>query len=325
MNIIESNLQFKALSYGNNPKLLVLHHAEATTCTIQDIHQWHLDNGWAGCGYHFLVRKDGSVYRGRPEQAIGAHCPGVNATSLGICAEGNYMQDTMPIAQKNAIVELCKYLEDKYKINKIQGHKELYSTDCPGTNYPLEDIKNLCASAPAVMTPSPTPVVAAVNNLLKLWSSGAAVNDLQTKLNKVGYNLTVDGVFGPNTFNAVQDFQHKHGLTVDGIVGPNTLAALDSAVVALSVIDINSYKYLQHELNVSEDNIPGPITLGKCPLIKLGSSGNIVKWIQNKLGIAADGIFGNQTKLAIQNFQAAHGFVADGIIGQNTWRALLGL
>lgn len=319
MNIIESNLQFKALSYGNNPKLLVLHHAEATACTIQDIHSWHLGNGWAGCGYHFLVRKDGSVYRGRPEQAIGAHCPGVNATSLGICAEGNYMTDIMPDAQKNSIVELCKYLFDKYGINEIKGHKELYSTDCPGTNYPLQDIKNICASGTSI---SPLITVAAVtSNLLKLWSSGDAVRDLQNKLNKFGYNLTVDGVFGPNTFNAVQDFQGKHGLTVDGIVGSNTLAALDSA----SAIDINSIKYLQHEVGANEDNIPGPETLGKCPLINIGANSNIVKWIQNKLGIVADGIFGNQTLIAVQNWQAAHGLTADGIIGQHTWASLLGL
>jgi N-acetyl-anhydromuramyl-L-alanine amidase AmpD len=142
MNIIESNLQFKGnMTYGNVPIMIVGHHAESSHCTIEDIHQWHLNNGWAGCGYHFLVRKDGSVYRGRPENATGAHCPGANDKSIGVCAEGSYMTETMPDVQKQAIIDLCKYIISKYGIKQLYGHKELYSTDCPGTNYPLADIK----------------------------------------------------------------------------------------------------------------------------------------------------------------------------------------
>ena len=142
LNIIESNLQFKSnMAYGNVPIMLVLHHAEAKSCTIQDIHQWHLDNGWAGCGYHFLARKDGSIYRGRPEDAVGSHCPGANSQSIGICAEGDYMAETMPMAQKQALIELGLYLKDKYGMKQVYGHKELYSTSCPGDNYPLDDIK----------------------------------------------------------------------------------------------------------------------------------------------------------------------------------------
>ena len=40
---------------------IILHHAAAKTCTAQQIHSWHLANGWVGIGYHFFVRKDGSV------------------------------------------------------------------------------------------------------------------------------------------------------------------------------------------------------------------------------------------------------------------------
>lgn len=146
MNIIESNLKWNGnLTYGNLPVMIVLHQAEASTCTIEDIHMWHLSNGWTGCGYHYFVRKDGKIYRGRPEVAVGAHCPGVNDKSIGICAEGSYMTETMPDLQKNAIVELCKDIINRYGIKQIYGHKELYNTNCPGTNYPLDDIKNLRA------------------------------------------------------------------------------------------------------------------------------------------------------------------------------------
>lgn len=144
MNIIESNLRWNGnLTYGNIPVMIVLHHAEAPNCSIEDIHSWHLGNGWCGCGYHYLVRKDGSIYRGRPEGAIGAHCPGANDKSIGICAEGEYMTETMPVVQKEAIVGLCKDIISRYGIKQIYGHKELYNTICPGTNYPLEEIKRL--------------------------------------------------------------------------------------------------------------------------------------------------------------------------------------
>lgn len=319
MNIIESHLQFSGLSWGNNPKMIVLHHAEASTCSIQDIHQWHLNNGWAGCGYHFLVRKDGSIYRGRPEEAIGSHCHGVNATSLGVCAEGDFTKESMSDAQKNAIVELCKYLCSKYGINSIKGHKELYATECPGNNYPLQQIKDLIGTGASVSTPATN------TSILKLWSSGSAVKDLQEKLIKLGYKVTADGIYGPNTYNAVEHFQTSKKLTADGIVGPQTMVMLDMAIANKDVIDIHSVKYLQHAIGAAEDNIQGPATLSKCPILKIGCNSNAVKWVQAKLNIVVDGIFGNGTKIAVQNFQAKNGLAADGIVGQNTWKRLLGL
>ncbi|WP_315118271.1 peptidoglycan recognition family protein [uncultured Clostridium sp.] len=146
MKINKSNLSFKNLSYGNNPKSIVLHHAEASKCSIEDIHRWHLNNGWAGCGYHYLVRKDGSIWTGRPENAVGSHVSGFNQNSLGICAEGSYMKETMPEVQKKTIIDLCKYLCNKYGINKIYGHREVGASNCPGVNYPLEEIRKAILS-----------------------------------------------------------------------------------------------------------------------------------------------------------------------------------
>ena len=143
MNIIDVGLKFKSLSYGNKPNKLVLHHAEASKCTVQDIHSWHLNNGWSGIGYHYFIRKDGSIYKGRPDGAIGAHCQGSNTNTLGICFEGNYMKETMPTAEYNAGIDLIKYLIGKYGNLPIYGHKELLATECPGANFPLTDFKAL--------------------------------------------------------------------------------------------------------------------------------------------------------------------------------------
>ena len=56
--------------------------------------------------------------------------------------------------------------------------------------------------------------------------------------------------------------------------------------------------------------------------IKKGSRGADVVTLQTKLGITADGIFGNATETAVKAFQTAHGLVADGIVGAKTWAAL---
>ena len=145
MNIIDTNLKFisSKLGYGNVPNKIILHHAEASKCTVEDIHSWHLNNGWAGIGYHYFIRKDGSVYKGRPDGAIGSHCQGSNTGSLGICFEGNYMKETIPTAQYNAGIDLIKYLRGKYGNLTIYGHKELLATECPGSKFPLADFKNL--------------------------------------------------------------------------------------------------------------------------------------------------------------------------------------
>lgn len=52
------------------------------------------------------------------------------------------------------------------------------------------------------------------------------VKKAQTALNDKGYSLTIDGRYGPNTQNAVRDFQEKNGLTATGTLDDSTLAAL---------------------------------------------------------------------------------------------------
>ena len=83
--------------------------------------------------------------------------------------------------------------------------------------------------------------------------------------------------------------------------------------------------------NQTVDGIPGPNTLKGCPLLKKGARGNITKLVQEKLtnlGYSTngvDGIFGSGTKSAVIKYQRAKGLSADGIVGQNTWKKLLGL
>lgn len=144
MNITETNLEFTGLSKRNSTKRIILHNSGVSVLqTVETIHNYHKNSlGWAGIGYHFYVRKDGSVYRGRPEDAVGAHAYGSNGDSIGVCFEGNYDEETMPEAQKRAGQELVAMLKEKYGISKVQGHRDVCSTSCPGKNFPFDEIAN---------------------------------------------------------------------------------------------------------------------------------------------------------------------------------------
>lgn len=204
MNIIETEVsrRLKGLPHNNYSSRIVLHHAEATNCTVEDIDRWHRGRGWQGIGYHYFVRKDGQIYKGRPDYTIGAHCLHNNTNTIGICAEGKYMVETMPEVQKQAIISLCKSLG----IKDIKGHRELNSTDCPGRNYPLEEIRNA-----VVNTQSSTPVQVQKSTpkpqarQLATWKiniQGQIIKDLQYQLNvQCNANLKVDGYCGDNTVN----------------------------------------------------------------------------------------------------------------------------
>ncbi|MCQ4205942.1 peptidoglycan-binding domain-containing protein [Streptomyces longispororuber] len=128
--------------------------------------------------------------------------------------------------------------------------------------------------------------------ILKSGSKGADVRSAQQLLAAQGYSLTADGSFGPNTRAAVLKFQKSRSLTADGVIGPNTWSKLVKTV-------------------------------------RSGSSGQAVKAAQTQLnvygyGLKVDGAFGANTKSATTAFQKKHGLQVDGVVGPQTWRALLG-
>lgn len=96
-----------------------------------------------------------------------------------------------------------------------------------------------------------------VDDVLNLGDKGMAVSDLQTKLNKLGYKLAVDGSFGPATEAAVRDFQKKYGLEVDGIVGPITEAKITQLLAPTPAINYKAkYDSLMSDYNkVTAENI----------------------------------------------------------------------
>lgn len=211
------------LSKRRSTSRIILHHAAASKCSAQQIHRWHLANGWVGIGYHFLVRKDGSVYRGRPEDTVGAHAGNNNYDSIGICFEGNFMTETMGDAQRKAGQKLVAYLKDKYGITKVQKHSDVNATGCPGTHFPFKEVSE--GGAEDKPAESAAGGFTAVFPQLSKGSKGDKVRVLQELLLGRGCYLGIygaDGDFGATTHRRVVSFQTAQGLNADGIVGDKT-------------------------------------------------------------------------------------------------------
>lgn len=127
----------------------------------------------------------------------------------------------------------------------------------------------------------PMPYIAA-----RLSAAGPVATDatraLQTDLVMLGYELVIDGIYGPATEGAVRDFQSKNGLEVDGDAGPLTQAKIDERL-----------------------NAPVGGNRTSRPTVD----------VQKLVGANPDGVYGPDTTAKVKAWQSSHGLEADGIWG----------
>jgi N-acetylmuramoyl-L-alanine amidase len=109
---------------------------------VADIRKWHKERGWSDIGYHFVIRRDGRVERGRAEDEVGAHVAGRNIDSIGICMAGGLNELTwkpennFTIPQWAALEKLVRSLTIKYPRAKVLGHRDFPGVQkaCPCFN-----------------------------------------------------------------------------------------------------------------------------------------------------------------------------------------------
>mgnify|MGYP001137584974 CR=1 FL=1 len=95
-----------------------------------EIRKWHLDRGFADIGYHYVIRRDGKVERGRKEERAGAHCEGWNARSLGVCLVGGVNdkgqpEDNFTPEQWSALDGLVRDILKRHPtIKRVIGHRD---------------------------------------------------------------------------------------------------------------------------------------------------------------------------------------------------------
>lgn len=166
---------------------------------------------------------------------------------------------------------------------------------------------------------------------LRLGDVSVSVEIMQSRLNRIANNYPaipriypVNGVFDIGTENAVKEFQRIFNLTADGIVGPATWYQITSVYNAvLRLAEINAIGVTLQDVSRELPNV-----------LSEGMQGNNIKLLQFLLAVVGtyndripvveiDGIFGPETRDAVIAFQTFVGLTPDGIVGANTWNALI--
>ena len=149
-------LRFTEYEERPSTEVIVIHHAGFPDgdkdSSAEEIHKFHQEvNGWAGIGYHYVIRKDGRIEQGRKPLAVGAHAYHHNKNSVGICVAGNFDLVKVPSVQLDSLKLLTAWLCQRYKLDPMQrgvivGHRDLNDTACPGNNLykKLDEIRYYC-------------------------------------------------------------------------------------------------------------------------------------------------------------------------------------
>lgn len=122
---------------------LIIIHCSATDDSadigVKEIRSWHLARGWLDIGYHFVIRRDGTIETGRRLTEVGSHAHSYNNRSIGICLVGgveaddkNRARDNYTPKQKASLRNLLIELRKKYPKTRIIGHRDVdKNKECP--------------------------------------------------------------------------------------------------------------------------------------------------------------------------------------------------
>lgn len=180
----------------------------------------------------------------------------------------------------------------------------------------LQAIERHSGVIPVAPVQPTQPVPVPPTSVWRLGSTGDKVREIQGIV-----GVSQDGIFGPKTEVAVIQWQKNLRVTSDGIWGPQTEQATHDLFVFLS--------NLQAVSEVAPNNpFFDALNNARTQVLRQGSSGDAVKILQTGLNgkgyrLVGDGVFGPATDSAVRRFQSNSGLSVDGIVGPQTWNALL--
>lgn len=116
---------------------------EKTDIGAADIDRWHRKQGWDCIGYHYVIRRNGTLEVGRDEKKIGSHVSAYNAVAVGVCLVGGVDANDVKKAVNNytpaqfaTLKKLLIELKTRYPKAIIQGHRDFpkVAKACPCFN-----------------------------------------------------------------------------------------------------------------------------------------------------------------------------------------------
>jgi N-acetyl-anhydromuramyl-L-alanine amidase AmpD len=100
--------------------------------TMED---WHLERGFAQIGYHYFIKKDGTIQQGRDLEQVPAAQQGHNTGTIAICCHG-LLKEEFTAEQRIALKALCWTLNARYRMGlTFHGHCEVSAKSCPVFDY----------------------------------------------------------------------------------------------------------------------------------------------------------------------------------------------
>lgn len=158
------------MSKPNKPRYIVVHTAAFKgDADIKKVDHWHAtlkpkpfkrQAEWVeqwnpelkSIGYHYFIRRDGSIQTGRHEEEPGSHCSNdnMNFKSIGICCEGHGDHDDFTDDQYDSLFELARRLRGRYPditrggTAALVGHREVRGVKktCPGTQVDMDEMRD---------------------------------------------------------------------------------------------------------------------------------------------------------------------------------------
>jgi len=117
---------------------IVIHHSATRKGTPEQFARYHVGRGWPGIGYHYVIARNGVIYKTNPVLKTTYHCKGANSFSIGICVVGNFQEQKPSRKQLEALRGLIDELQwATARIGledglEVLAHCDLSHTSCPG-------------------------------------------------------------------------------------------------------------------------------------------------------------------------------------------------
>jgi hypothetical protein len=124
----------------NKPSVVITHHAlSLKTHTVMDVDNWHrarwpnfVSRSGFHVGYHYVIEWDGKITQTRAHDEEGAHCIGMNTSSIGVCFMGNFDIHLPSEAQMNSWLKLYTKLRKEYPGIPTYPHRKYANKSCHG-------------------------------------------------------------------------------------------------------------------------------------------------------------------------------------------------